>query len=214
MSINFSDVKAISIPEGSVIKIEDGSGNILWETISEGWKEVWSGSYVKLLDGNDVHPTGSSSTSTVTIQSNIDATIKNAIVPGRKTRIYFEPISTSSTAYQTVSGKWISGSSTTYYAANYYGCSRINQMTYVEINIPEPTGAFKSGYSDYFIRNVNKNNLQARFFWTISSSNVFNLYIELGVFRCDGAGQTSSSSATRFKCYSAACKITKVEQYY
>jgi uncharacterized repeat protein (TIGR02543 family) len=188
--------------------------NPSWSPEIGSYHTVWSGSYEKLLDGNDVYPTGSSSTSTVTIQSNIDATIKNAIVPGRTTRIYFEPISTSSTAYQTVSGQWISGSSTTYYAANYYGCSRINQMTYVELDIPEPTGAFKSGYSDYFIRNVNKNNLQARFFWTISSSNVFNLNIYLGVFRCDGAGESSSSSATRSKCYSAACKITKVEQYY
>ena len=44
MSIDFSQVKAITIPEGSVTKITDSNGNILWQGVqSEGWHTIWEG---------------------------------------------------------------------------------------------------------------------------------------------------------------------------
>ena len=44
MAIDFSQVKTITIPEGSVTKITDSTGNILWKAQTEGWHTVWEGS--------------------------------------------------------------------------------------------------------------------------------------------------------------------------
>ena len=45
MAIDFSQVKTITIPEGSVTKITDSNGNILWQGAgqSEGWHTIWEG---------------------------------------------------------------------------------------------------------------------------------------------------------------------------
>ena len=44
MAIDFSQVKTITIPEGSVTKITDSNGNILWQGVqSEGWHTIWEG---------------------------------------------------------------------------------------------------------------------------------------------------------------------------
>ena len=43
MAIDFSQVKTITIPEGSVKKITDSNGNILWKEKSAEWHIVWSG---------------------------------------------------------------------------------------------------------------------------------------------------------------------------
>ena len=42
MPIDFSQVKTINIPEGSVKKITDSNGNTLWQ--GAGWHTVWEGS--------------------------------------------------------------------------------------------------------------------------------------------------------------------------
>ena len=42
MAIDFSQVKAITIPEGSVCEITDSAGNLLWEGV--GWHPIWKGS--------------------------------------------------------------------------------------------------------------------------------------------------------------------------
>ena len=42
MAIDFSQVKTITIPEGSVTKITDSNGNTLWQ--GAGWHTVWEGS--------------------------------------------------------------------------------------------------------------------------------------------------------------------------
>ena len=42
MAIDFSKVKTITIPEGSVTKITGSTGNILWQSAS--WHTVWQGS--------------------------------------------------------------------------------------------------------------------------------------------------------------------------
>ena len=41
MAIDFSQVKTITIPEGSVKKITDSTGNILWQSAS--WHTIWEG---------------------------------------------------------------------------------------------------------------------------------------------------------------------------
>lgn len=43
MAIDFSQVKAITIPEGSVTKITDSTGNILWKENLVGWHTIWEG---------------------------------------------------------------------------------------------------------------------------------------------------------------------------
>ena len=43
MAIDFSQVKTITIPEGSVKKITDSTGNILWKK-GPSWHTVWEGS--------------------------------------------------------------------------------------------------------------------------------------------------------------------------
>ena len=42
MAIDFSQVKTITIPEGSVKKITDSTGNILWKK-GPSWHTVWEG---------------------------------------------------------------------------------------------------------------------------------------------------------------------------
>ena len=44
MAIDFSQVKTITIPEGSVKKITDSTGNILWKEKSAEWHTIWEGS--------------------------------------------------------------------------------------------------------------------------------------------------------------------------
>ena len=43
MAIDFSQVKTITIPEGSVTKITDSNGAVLWKEQSTGWHTVWEG---------------------------------------------------------------------------------------------------------------------------------------------------------------------------
>ena len=49
MAIDFSQVKTITIPEGSVTKITDSNGNILWQSAS--WHTIWEGK--KTITAND-----------------------------------------------------------------------------------------------------------------------------------------------------------------
>ena len=53
MAIDFSQVKTIAIPEGSVTKITDSTGNILWQ--SGSWHTIWEGSetITATKSGND-----------------------------------------------------------------------------------------------------------------------------------------------------------------
>lgn len=44
MSIDFSQVKTITIPEGSVKKITDSTGAVLWQGESGSWQTIWEGS--------------------------------------------------------------------------------------------------------------------------------------------------------------------------
>ena len=44
MPIDFSQVKTITIPEGSVKKITDSTGNILWKEKTAEWHTIWEGS--------------------------------------------------------------------------------------------------------------------------------------------------------------------------
>ena len=43
MAIDFSQVKTITIPEGSVTKITDSNGNILWKEQPNNWHTIWEG---------------------------------------------------------------------------------------------------------------------------------------------------------------------------
>ena len=52
MAIDFSQVKTITIPEGSVTKITDSSGNILWKEKTAEWHTVWEGSKKIGYDGS------------------------------------------------------------------------------------------------------------------------------------------------------------------
>ena len=53
MAIDFSQVKTITIPEGSVTKITDSNGNILWQSTS--WHTIWEGNKTCSItkSGND-----------------------------------------------------------------------------------------------------------------------------------------------------------------
>ena len=55
MAIDFSQVKTITIPEGSVTKITDSAGNILWQGVqSEGWHTIWEGSVTSNNSSSDI----------------------------------------------------------------------------------------------------------------------------------------------------------------
>lgn len=55
MAIDFSQVKTITIPEGSVNKITDSNGNVLWQ--GAGWHTVFEGSFSKTINSNSGRPT-------------------------------------------------------------------------------------------------------------------------------------------------------------
>ena len=59
MPIDFSQVKTITIPEGSVTKITDSNGNILWKENLVGWHTVFEGSKTCSVkaNGDNVEPT-------------------------------------------------------------------------------------------------------------------------------------------------------------
>ena len=48
MAIDFSQVKTVTIPEGSVCEITDSTGNLLWEGV--GWHTIWKGSKTCSVD--------------------------------------------------------------------------------------------------------------------------------------------------------------------
>lgn len=55
MAIDFSQVKTITIPEGSVKKITDSNGNTLWQ--SAGWHTIWEGNKNITADGKSIFGT-------------------------------------------------------------------------------------------------------------------------------------------------------------
>ena len=50
MAMSFSQVKTIIIPEGSVTKITDSTGNILWQ--SQSWHTIWEGNKTCYIKSN------------------------------------------------------------------------------------------------------------------------------------------------------------------
>ena len=54
MAIDFSQVKTITIPEGSVKKITDSNGVVLWKEQSAGWHTVWEGSVTSYNKDSDI----------------------------------------------------------------------------------------------------------------------------------------------------------------
>ena len=57
MAIDFSKVKTITIPEGSVKKITDSNGNILWKAKTAEWHTVWEGRKTITADGYTIYGT-------------------------------------------------------------------------------------------------------------------------------------------------------------
>ena len=59
MAIDFSQVKTITIPEGSVKKITDSAGAILWKENLVGWHTIWEGNKTCSIkfNGDNVTPT-------------------------------------------------------------------------------------------------------------------------------------------------------------
>ena len=52
MAIDFSQVKTITIPEGSVTKITDSTGVVLWK--SAGWHTIWEGDKTITATGTSI----------------------------------------------------------------------------------------------------------------------------------------------------------------
>lgn len=57
MAIDFSQVKTITIPEGSVKKITDSAGVVLWKENLVGWHTVFEGNFSKTINSNSGRPT-------------------------------------------------------------------------------------------------------------------------------------------------------------
>ena len=56
MAINFSQVKTITIPEGSVKKITDSTGVVLWKENLVGWHTIFEGNFSKTINSNSGRP--------------------------------------------------------------------------------------------------------------------------------------------------------------
>ena len=52
MAIDFSQVKTITIPEGSVTKITDSAGVVIWQAKTEGWHTVFEGNLSETLNSD------------------------------------------------------------------------------------------------------------------------------------------------------------------
>ena len=52
MAIDFSQVKTITIPEGSVKKITDSAGNTLWQSAS--WHTIWEGNVTNYNEPSEI----------------------------------------------------------------------------------------------------------------------------------------------------------------
>ena len=57
MAIDFSQVKTITIPEGSVKKITDSTGAVLWKENLVGWHTIFEGNFSKTINSNSGRPT-------------------------------------------------------------------------------------------------------------------------------------------------------------
>ena len=57
MAIDFSQVKTITIPEGSVKKITDPTGAVLWKENLVGWHTVFEGNFSQTIKSNSGRPT-------------------------------------------------------------------------------------------------------------------------------------------------------------
>ena len=55
MAIDFSKVKTITIPEGSVKKITDSNGVVLWKENLVGWHTIFEG-FSKTINSNSGRP--------------------------------------------------------------------------------------------------------------------------------------------------------------
>ena len=56
MAIDFSQVKTITIPEGSVKKITDSNGAVLWKENLVGWHTVFEGNFSKTINSSSGRP--------------------------------------------------------------------------------------------------------------------------------------------------------------
>ena len=54
MAINFSQVKTITIPEGSVKKITDSNGVVLWKEQSAEWHTLWEGNVTNYNEPSEI----------------------------------------------------------------------------------------------------------------------------------------------------------------
>ena len=65
MAIDFSQVKTITIPEGSVKKITDSNGAVLWKEYSPEWHTIWEGNKTVTTSSKNISGTSNNFVSTV-----------------------------------------------------------------------------------------------------------------------------------------------------
>ena len=88
MAIDFSQVKTITIPEGSVTKITDSTGNILWKK-SQSWHTIWEGNVTSKNSTSDIEVANLNALSgTVTLRVTWSSTASGGDDWGMTTRYY------------------------------------------------------------------------------------------------------------------------------
>ena len=98
MAIDFSQVKTITIPEGSVTKITDSTGNILWKEKSAEWHTIWEGNVTSKNSTSDIEVANLNALSgTVTLRVTWSSTASGGDDWGMTTRYYNNNGSTTTT---------------------------------------------------------------------------------------------------------------------
>ena len=186
--MNLSNVKSIVIPEGTVKKITDGDGNVLWKKPPE-WHTLWSGS-------RQIKSTGNYSNSGTITGNNITLVNAQSIDTEEssiKLRITFTNYSASGSAYQSVTAYTPSTKQSSPYTVTKGTASSLTDLLGVSRN------GWSSAARTYWVRAL------AMLQYSFNSNHQLTIKTKATVSKYDDPG---SGSAT------AQITITKVEAYY
>lgn len=187
MAIDFSQVKTITIPEGSVKKITDSTGNTLWQGV--GWHTIWEGNKTCSIelhdDGNPV------------IIGNEDNLAQTAIGTGYtpKIRITFSNYSADPDLYDNYF--YINNKKESYVQSSPITIDKLND-NYDTINVAGPLVLYNNNTAKYARVSLRKKRDKE------NNRIIFSL-------KADQYGIASGNYVNYLK---VQFTVTKIEQYY
>ena len=190
MSIDFSQVKTITIPEGSVTKITDSTGNTLWQGV--GWHTIWEGNKTCSIElNNDGNPI---------IIGNEDNLAQTAIGTGYtpKIRITFSSYSIYQGVYDDCKSYfYINGKAESYDQSSPITIDKLNN-NYDTITVAGPVAEYYNDSFKWARASIRKKRDK--------ENNRIIFYLN--------AAQSSLASGNYVRHLKVQFTVTKIEQYY